>query len=119
MRETGRQQEATQFKCKQKVMIYNFRETVSELEEFTHCRDIKASKVSRDASKGHVIPPWHAVWTMWTCGQCGGVDSRNTERPRQMAIGARQSSLEDARYDDHPGCPPTSRCIEFRSSSRL
>ena len=43
MRETGWQQEATQFKCKQKVMIYNFRETVSEYEEFTHCCDIKAS----------------------------------------------------------------------------
>ena len=99
--ETGRQQEA-QFKCKQKVMIYNFQETVSELEEFTHCHDIKASKVkemythkilkgnlsyfklnkvSHNASKRHVILPWHAVWMMWTCGQCGGADSRNTERP--------------------------------------
>ena len=82
MRETGWQQEATQFKCKQKVMIYSFRETVSEFEEFTHCHDIKASKVkemythnimkgnlsyfklnkvSRDGLKRHVIPPWHAT----------------------------------------------------------
>ena len=81
-RETGWQQEATQFRCKQKVMIYNSWETVSKLEEFTHCRDIKASKVkemythetskgnmsnfelnkvSRDALKRHVIPPWHAT----------------------------------------------------------
>ena len=38
-------------------MIYNFRETVSELEEFTHCRDIKAGKVkemyTREISKGN------------------------------------------------------------------
>ena len=102
MRETGWQQEATQFKCKQKVMIYSFRETVSEFEEFTHCHDIKASKVkeiytheilkgnmsyfklnkvSHDMSKRHVIPPWHAMWMMWTCGQCAGADSRNTEHP--------------------------------------
>ena len=33
MRETGRQQEATQFKSKQKVRIYNFRETVGEFED--------------------------------------------------------------------------------------
>ena len=23
----------------------------------------------------------YAVWTMWTCGQCGGADSQNTEHP--------------------------------------
>ena len=40
MRETGWQQEATRFKSKQKVMIYNFWETVNEFEEFTHGRDI-------------------------------------------------------------------------------
>ena len=40
MRETGWQQEATRFKSKQKVRIYNFRDTVSEFEGFTHCRDI-------------------------------------------------------------------------------
>ena len=40
MRETGWQLEATRFKSKQKVRIYNFRDTVSEFEGFTHCRDI-------------------------------------------------------------------------------
>ena len=40
MRETGWQQEATQFKSKQKVTSYNIRETVSDFEEFTHGRDI-------------------------------------------------------------------------------
>ena len=75
---------------------------MSEFEEFTHCHDIKASKVkemytceirndntsylklnkvSCDTSKRHMILPWHAVWTMWTCGQCGGADSQNREHP--------------------------------------
>ena len=45
---------------------------------------LKLNKVSRDASKRHVMPPRHA------CGRCGhvdsveapgGADSRNTERP--------------------------------------
>ena len=40
MGETGWQQEATRFKSKQKVRIYNFPETVSEFEGFAHCRDI-------------------------------------------------------------------------------
>ena len=40
MREIGWQQEATQFKSKQKVKIYNFWEPVSEFEGFTHCHDI-------------------------------------------------------------------------------
>ena len=91
MRETGRQQEATRFKSKQNVIIYNFRETLSKFKEFTQSRDIKASKVkkmhtrdiskgnasylklnkvSHDASKRHVIPPRHVV-----CGRCGHVDS--------------------------------------------
>ena len=39
MRETGWQQGATQFKSKQKFMIYNSWETVSEFEEFTHGHD--------------------------------------------------------------------------------
>ena len=62
MRKTGLQQEATQFKSKQKVMIYNFRETVSEFEEFTHCHNIKASKVKemylyvRDFERQCIIP---------------------------------------------------------------
>ena len=41
MRETGRQQEATQFKSKQKVRIYNFRGNCRRVWGFTHCRDIK------------------------------------------------------------------------------
>ena len=46
MRETGRQQEATQFKSKQKVRIYNFRETVGEFEDsHTAVILIKARKV--------------------------------------------------------------------------
>ena len=36
MRESGWQQGATQFKSKQKVMIYNLWETVSDFEGFTH-----------------------------------------------------------------------------------
>ena len=40
MRENGWQQEATRFKSKQKMRMYNFWEIVSEFEGFTHCRDI-------------------------------------------------------------------------------
>ena len=79
MRETGQQQEATQFRSKQKVRIYNFQETVSKFEDshtamilikasevkemFTHeilkgnVSYLKLNKVSCDASKRHVIPP--------------------------------------------------------------
>ena len=92
MGETGRQQEATQFKSKQKVRIYNFRETVGEFEDshtavilikaskvkemYTHeilkgnASYLKLNKVSRDASKRHVIPPRRGP-----CGRCGHVDS--------------------------------------------
>ena len=91
MRETGWQQ-ATQFKSKQKVRIYNFRETVSEFEDshtavilikaskvnemYTRkplkCNTLylKLNKVSCDASKRHVIPPQRGP-----CGWCGHVDS--------------------------------------------
>ena len=78
---------------------------MSEFEEFTHCHDIKASKVkemytceilnnntsylklnkvSHNTLKRHMILPQHAVWTMWTFGQCGGMDSQNTERPPRI-----------------------------------
>ena len=42
MREAGwqqEQQEATRFKSKQKVMIYDFQETVSDFEGFMHSHD--------------------------------------------------------------------------------
>ena len=104
MREIGPQQEATRFKSKQKVRIYNFQETVSEFEGFTQCRDInygqqgKGNVYTRDFERQHVILKAEQgqprcvkeardaalVWTMWTCGQCGGVDSRNTERPQEF-----------------------------------
>ena len=46
MGETGWQQEATRFKSKQKVRIYNFPETVSEFEgSHTAVILIKASKI--------------------------------------------------------------------------
>ena len=115
MRETGWQQEATRFKSKQKVMSYNFRETVSEFEEFAHCHVIKTNKVkktyTREISKGNVlylklnkartkqeqVQPRRVeeardtasacdLWMMWTWGQCGGADSRNTERPRKVVL---------------------------------
>ena len=95
MGETGWQQEATQFKSKQKVRIYNFWKTVNEFEGFTHCRDInqgqqgKGNVYTRDFERQRVVlkaeqgqprrveeardtASARCVWTMWTCGQCGG-----------------------------------------------